>query len=367
MLSFEYAVFGSPDAITPAHALWTENLPGTASGAAGSNILTYGNYFEAVSGMIHSNGAAAFGCPGEAIESPVHISLEKHGALYHPGRISAQISGRSATCVVNVAASGAEETAKAEFDTLHNLYTTTGNPDIPKVHIFDTQPASDNSLIGMFTADWFTGLYEWHLTDLPDNTRGVVIWAEGKNIYPASTDAASIFEQASEILAKLYDIKTGAQVFPWHHAAGDFIVSADTRRVKLITVRQYTPMMDIDESSLESRLMSLVFFILNTSLRIRMDRIDGIGKLAWADETYLAASLKGMSAGFKGRYLTDGVTVSEILSAYTANLDTDDLKDMFGMITASYHPDAPEHELLDQHADSHIQEVLPLLKKIFCE
>jgi hypothetical protein len=43
------------------------------------------------------------------------------------------------------------------------------------------------------------------------------------------------------LLTAYYNIDTGEQIFPWHHAAGDFVVTplAEGFPVKLIAVRGY--------------------------------------------------------------------------------------------------------------------------------
>ena len=52
-----------------------------------------------------------------------------------------------------------------------------------------------------------------------------------------------LLRQAAMILTACYDPVTTEQIFPWHHAAGDFVIRCDkdTLSVRLITARGLVP------------------------------------------------------------------------------------------------------------------------------
>ena len=103
------------------------------------------------------------------------------------------------------------------------------------------------------------------------------------------------------ILTACYDPITLHQIFPWHHAAGDFVVRIDGDRtaVRLITVRDYAPMAGFavqpeDEPAL---LQALVVYFIHLSIRMRLDRIDGVSEVVWAPASCLAPMVDGFFQG----------------------------------------------------------------------
>ena len=69
-----------------------------------------------------------------------------------------------------------------------------------------------------------------------------------------------VYRQAAFILTLYYDVETFEQIFPWHHAAGDFVVKADEGAVdvRLVTARQYAPMIEPNDDMPPTR--SACFF-----------------------------------------------------------------------------------------------------------
>jgi hypothetical protein len=81
------------------------------------------------------------------------------------------------------------------------------------------------------------------------------------------------------------------QIFPWHHAAGDFVIRVDGEKtsVKMITVRDYVPMAGIETEpdSEQAILDALVIFFIHLSVRMRLDRLDGVNEVVWAPDACL--------------------------------------------------------------------------------
>ena len=57
-----------------------------------------------------------------------------------------------------------------------------------------------------------------------------------------------------------------------------------------MAARQYGPLIGPEDLPWEE---ALLFFLLNLTLRIRLDRLDGVGEIAWADEGCLSPALEG--------------------------------------------------------------------------
>ena len=83
------------------------------------------------------------------------------------------------------------------------------------------------------------------------------------------------------ILTGYFDTRSFAQIYPWHPAAGDFIarIAGDGVAVRLVAARQYGPLVGPPDLPPEE---ALLFFFLNLTLRLRVDRLDGVGEVAWA-------------------------------------------------------------------------------------
>ena len=156
----------------------------------------------------------------------------------------------------------------------------------------------------MFLGDWFDGFHEFHLTRRPDREDPAIIVWDGASApcLLSETQAADLYRNMAMILTACYDPISACQIFPWHHAAGDFVVrvEADGVSVRLITVRDYVPMSGCtaepdDERSL---LDALVVFFIHLSVRMRLDRLDGVSEVAWASDRCLAPMVDGFFLGF---------------------------------------------------------------------
>jgi hypothetical protein len=86
-----------------------------------------------------------------------------------------------------------------------------------------------------------------------------------------------------------------AQIAPWHHAAGDFIVRRREGEIDLwlITARGYEPFPGFSPAEGMGPEVGLMVFFLNLMLRIRLDRFDGVGAVAWFDDFAVEAAVTG--------------------------------------------------------------------------
>ena len=113
-------------------------------------------------------------------------------------------------------------------------------------------------------------------------------------------EARSVYHQAALILTAYLDPESFSQIYPWHHAAGDFILKRleAGAQLRLITVRGYLPLVTVGSDPSE-KWIPLVHFFLNLSLRMRLDRLDGTGELVWADPDCLAGVVSGFIEGWE--------------------------------------------------------------------
>ncbi len=344
-LQFKYHIAGVSDSLTEDSPLLKIPLLGKDAGG----ILLY-EYFEQAEKFIKLNEYSAIRSGLQFVLKKsislrdieqIDICLEKHGAFYHPAKVQVTIKKEFSSCSVNAPILFVLNTAVSshglalihyEYHLLKYLNEIDGNCFVPKV--FDVQTMTCKGLkIAFMFAIWFDGYREFHLTDdninytnnrlelidkkkLPitedvaEPTLSVInIWNSDGTITPFyPPDYFEIYEKASEILTYFYNLKTSEHIFPWHHAAGDFIAKRTENGfdVKLITVRGYRPIVELNsnrddcgevefdcENNIEDVYKALLLFFLNLTLRMRIDRIDGTGDWVLVNSDVMPFILKG--------------------------------------------------------------------------
>ena len=84
----------------------------------------------------------------------------------------------------------------------------------------------------MFLGDWFDGFHEFHLTQQADSDElAMVVWdGATARCLLSEKQAMDLYRKTAMILTACYDPITLCQIFPWHHAAGDFVVRVERDR-----------------------------------------------------------------------------------------------------------------------------------------
>ena len=310
-IDIRYRITGHEGVIQSNHSLWQAPLPSLTRGTRGaqSHAITHADYFRAVrayltgTGRPHIQQALAASLP--QMEAPfdperIEVILEKHGEFYHPARILIVVGEAVIPLVLNVAVTpvGAECMA-SEMAALGRVAPRLPSGSVPTVYGYALVSGADDVALPMFLADWFDGFHEFHLSIDPQSGRqGMVVWdTDTAPFYLSEQQQAEVYRQVAFLLTRAYDPDTTEQIYPWHHASGDFVLRVRGASVdlRLITVRQYAPTLTADGEALDddARLMALLVFFLNLTLRNRLDRLDGTGETAWADPRAVAATVRG--------------------------------------------------------------------------
>jgi hypothetical protein len=218
----------------------------------------------------------------------------------------------------------------------------------------------------MFLGDWLEGYHEFHMADDPAGRgRNIFVWDGDQNRCLVSRDhQADIYRQAARILTRYYNVESFEQISGWHHAAGDFIVRIDDSGVdlKLITVRRYAPHLKTADDpetgsgpDAETILQALLLFFLNLSIRMRLDRIDGVGDLVWADRFAVAATLEGF---FEALILKEQIpslpdTIERCFAYFFSGCTAEDLDELCQSVVATFDRRAPETPIIRQNLKEH--------------
>jgi hypothetical protein len=227
----------------------------------------------------------------------IRIRAEKHGLLYHPASIELIIKGAQVKFGLNVAITDTgKRWLREETSLLRELRAKHGLPYLPEAYL----SGEFNSMVFLLE-DWFEGYHEFHLTRDEESKHTLQLWEFGTG-YLNLTDSQGfeIYRQSSKILTLYYDFENFNYLYPWHHAAGDFIVKADNEKidVRLTTARRYKPLLDFQRDDINP-LFALFYFFLHLSLHMRLDKIDGVGEVVWAEDYSVDAVLQGFSEALR--------------------------------------------------------------------
>jgi hypothetical protein len=330
--------------------------------------VKFGQYFEGIADVISKDGygllvdATARQLGRDVSTNDIEeilIYSEKHGSDYHPARIEVVVGNMCAAFVMNVAitARGKARLCR-EFEVLEHLNRKYDFPFLPRTYF---QGEAFLPSMFMFLGDWFQGYHEFHLSiDRTDNSLRLALWDAEEGLFCLSAQQTwQVYTQAAKIMTLYYDIETFEQIFPWHLAAGDFVVKAQGKSidVRLITARQYTPMLEFAEGV--SVHEALLFFLLNLSLRMRLDRLDGSGAVAWADDVCVDATLEGFVAGL-GTKERQGVIETGFVDgflSYLRSLAIEDLSYGFHALVDACDQSAPDIPVVRGHLERHISKL----------
>jgi hypothetical protein len=209
----------------------------------------------------------------------------------------------------------------------------------------------------MFLAEWFDDFHEFHLSRHPvsDQVRIRVWHADQTPRYLTGEETELLYREIAKILTCCYDPETFEQIHPWHHAAGDFVVryTGDPLQVRLITVRNYGALLENANCDETALLEAMLFFLANLSIRTRLDRLDGVGDIVWADILAVNGTVQGFMDGLKLKTPPWDHRFKQFLKSTSIAV----FIEVCEAIADSYHPQAPEIPVIRRHLQQHATEV----------
>jgi hypothetical protein len=340
-------------------------------------FLTLGNYFEAIKDFIlRDHGRSLVTVLREQLKtdispgsiSKILIRTEKHGVLYHLASVEVFSTGLSLKlCVSTAVSENSKVWLRHEFDLLKFLNSTFAFSYLPVPYFEgDVKVHSDhgNESLSMSLTEWFENYYEWHLS--MDEKRGkqrICIWdLRNGNWFTSREEGFEIFRQSSKILTLYYDIRGFNRIYPWHHAAGDFVVRREEGiiDVKLTTARKYEPIMLFSPQDNIDPVVALTYFFLNLSIRMRLDKLDGVGIKTCADGFSVKALIQGFFEGLgimdaDGRY---GLGKVRDLLTLFKGFDREELARLFHPLLDLYAKEDPgDFSVIQANLESHTKEL----------
>ncbi len=339
--------------------------------------LTLGDYFDTVKACLLKDrgdflkralkGASRGDFRLEDVRK-IQIRSEKHGILYHLASVevfmvetrvkftlSTAISQEGMECMVSEHHILDRLNRNSEFSYLPEIY------GLRKMTHLTAQGKTEEMV--MLAARWFEDYHEWHMAvDPVDGRRKIKIWDLRRGPrYASFTEAFRIIEECSRILALYYGHGDFRGIGAWHHAAGDFIVKCHKNGgldVRLTTVRKYEPVMSSFQEKDINPLIALIYFFLGTTIRMRLDRLDGVGETVWLDDFAVSAAVKGFFEGLHQRETKgDGVIPVQVanLLSLLQSFDRLEFDQVFEPLLAHYAAqDSNDMDLISARSADHI-------------
>ncbi len=376
MPPFAFFLYSFKEPILESSTIWIKPLPVRKNQLQNhpkqdfANRISHRDYYSAARSFLEKNNfeiitrAATSLCrrtvaPDEIKE--IRICLVKHGEFYHPAKIEIVTQQATLSFVLNVAISDTGKTClHTEYPLLVRLSNEFYFNFLPMVYgKGDVYINESGPSLSMFLGQWFEGFNEFHISiDPVDKKTKIQVWdCDQGNFFLTQKQMKKVYEQAAMILTCYYNIRTFEHIFSWHQAAGDFILKKekDTISLKLITVRNYQPMFNHQESDELVLWQALLIFFLNLSIRMRLDRMDGIGKIVWSDDMAVAGTLNGFLKGLelKSKSLPHSNLLGVHFKTYLKELTEPDLLDLLHGIVGRYNPLSPDVTVIKQHLKAH--------------
>ena len=303
----------------------------------------------------------------------VIIRSEKHGAYYHVASAEIIGPGVKSKCAVTTAVSeSAKRSLQAEYEILQKLFQIM--PDyLPQLFYRETvvrQTEAGAAEFIMVLGEWLEGYHEWHVSHAPQTEKQAIrLWDYAKGYrYLSDVESYEMLRQVAAILTYYYDQCSFCQIYPWHHGAGDFIVKPESGAisVKLITARQYEPLVYFAGEAPADRLVGAIHFLLNMSLRIRLDRLDGVGEPVWLEEFAVQAAIDGFFTGLRTTAAANRLMIGpaadflEIMQSF----DPQEIFDMYGSLLQIYaDEDQDDFRLIQSKLPEHASQLHEALQE----
>ena len=349
-------------------------LPVGPHGREGEADLLYGPYLEAVHHLLVKDDYQKLFralcsrlnrvVTAEEIDC-LEIKAEKHGACYHVARVDVSVAGKKVPFAVNVAATPeAREQLKRDFRLLKRLNDRYNYHILPNVYFkgagYYRERGKPGKWLHMFVVQWFKGYHEFHLhREDTSGSQRMLLWdLDRGSRYISQVQCQDFYRQAARILTLYYDYHNCRQIYPWHHAAGDFVLKAnkETVDVRLITIRNYGAVVDFSSRKKAAKLLGLIIFFLHLTIQMRIDRLDGVGQVVWAEDHCLKETITGFFAGLteKNKGSRKDIPSAGEMRDLLRRFSRDEWLQFLVEMLESYKFSQEELSLLGYHGDAHV-------------
>lgn len=303
------------------------------------------------------------------------IRYEKYGTLYQIASTDIISGDKNVKFAVSAALTpSARENIAIEYNLISELNTKTGLSYLPSVHFMDTQRIEKDGRIETMVlslAEWFESYHEWHFSKDEEEKSRIVIWdMGGGNRFTSELESFEIIRTASKILTLYYDVDTTKRIIPWHHGAGDFIVHTAFGNidVRLVTARGYEPFSFQDNSGPIDPYQGLLLFLMELTIKMRMDKMEGVGDTTWADNIFVAAAVQGFFQAMRIKEEIQGESGSFKVDTFIAlikALSQDEIEKLIHSQLDEYRAlDTSDCQVIKAHLEEHARDLVNVLQHL---
>ncbi|MFC1863273.1 hypothetical protein ACFL1Z_04895 [Thermodesulfobacteriota bacterium] len=347
------------------------------------HFLTLGDFFSGIRGFfICDNGTPLKDLimkrRGENVSlekiGKIVIRYEKYGVFYHILSIEVESDSFIEKFAMSAAQlPEAKKTLEKEYKLFTHLNQKFNPPYIQQVYRkANIKITRDNNIetFLIMLSNWFEGYHEWHFTGKQDNAESAIIWDMEKGYHSISQkEITKIILEASKVLTLYYDSGTFHRIYPWHHGAGDFIIrlKKEDTDVRLISVRGYEPINQLLSDKNLSPIDAIIFFLIEMSIKMRVDKYEGMGDPVWAGDFILSSILEGFNEGLrlkeaKGDF--PGLSTKGVIG-HLNSISIKDLKSMFFSYLDVYRKTDPvDFGFIDSHSKKHIADLYHVIQSL---
>ncbi len=343
-----------------------------------NSYLTYGDYFGLIYNFITYNNfknilTAIYKINNKIINEDIeniNIYLKKHGQFYHPSKIDIIIKkNNKISLVLNIALNKeGKSVINREYNILKEINIKYKNTYLPEVFNLCEIKVNDDLKAILFLGQWFENFCEFHISMDLNNIKKIIVWNfTEKNYYLSGKQEKELYKNVAKIITFYYNPETFEQIYPWHHAAGDFVIKKNSDQIdlKLITVRQYLPMVDTVKKDIVFQIEILLLFFLNLSIRIRIDRLDGTGGIVWSNDIAIDGFIEGFCQAMNEKNNTNCINIYSCFKDFILNLEKEELNYYFKEILESYNNKTSEVEFINNNLKKHISLLHKKIKNYF--
>ncbi len=302
----------------------------------------------------------------------VAIRYEKYGTLYHIS--SVEIAAEKQRVRLTVSAALTDESKEAldrEFRLLQRLGSEKSLSYLPQAyckHPVQVRKAEASETFLMALSEWFDNYHEWHFSTDEAGQQRIIVW-DMKSGYRlmSEQETSEIIRQAASILTFYYDKETYHRIFPWHHGGGDFVVRATEGAidVKLVTARGYKPIALPQKDGEIGTLRAIILFFLETTVKMRLDKYEGMGETTWADASVVAAGVDGFFRGLalkESEGHTVAVKVTDVMTQLKSFTEDDLKRLLHAHMNQAAARDTSDYTAISSHIDEHARDLYQTIR-----
>jgi hypothetical protein len=141
--------------------------------------------------------------------------------------------------------------------------------------------------------------------------------------------------------------------------------------VRLVSVREYRSLLRSGPSVLDAApdirflLEVLLLFLLQVSIRMRLDRLDGVGQMGWSGPAAVDGTVVGVVEAVADKPAPPGLSLDVLFRRYLAASTEEELLDLCrGIAAKTISLDSPEYLLVKSRLPEHAADLAEAIRRL---